>query len=193
MSILSADQFRHHMWPISYSTMQRFCTRYPLAGIATPPFLLSSMPCVTACLGELSSSPTEKRGWRLQTDRWLILHRFDTSLQLNEWYCWCGYPPSCSNVDTGDIFLAPVTKWEGELKITPVITVIIPQRSGLQFRGKVTALEPSEMSPSYFLWGKFLRQVNLSNIKGDDWHFNSNWFYGGELDERIDITFMFLW
>lgn len=81
MSILSADQFRHHMWPPSYSTMQRFCTRYPLADIATPPFLLSSMPCVTACLGSWAAAPWRNEGedFKLTADSFCIslTHRYN--------------------------------------------------------------------------------------------------------------------
>lgn len=90
VSILSVHQFRvPYVTPfIVYNA--KLLVWYTHNPLAAPPSQFSSVPCVTLYLG------TERQlCWRNEGEDFKLtadsFHMFDTVLQLNEWYRWCGY------------------------------------------------------------------------------------------------------
>lgn len=170
---------------------------YPLTSIAAPPSPFSSTPCVTICLGTERQPCGDNKG----EDFTLTADSF--SMCLTDCYNWVN--------DTADVAILcnavmwiqggyvpdkirhKVTKWEGELKITPVIIVIFPRRCrSLQQFG-----ERDKLTLHFNLHKCHLTVDSLgelaTDVKGVVWHFFTYSLSGEKLDQKFDTSFMSMW
>lgn len=151
--------------------MQRFCTRYPLASITTPPSLLFFMPCVTACLGTEQQPRGETRGedFNLTAESFPIgLTVITERMILFMWLVFVMQP--CGGREYfPDRIRCFSQKVRGRTENHTCDHSDYPERSGLQLRGKVTLHRNLQKCHLSIIFG-----VDLSNTKGDDWHFATN-------------------